>query len=51
MEFRRQQAEYEAANYLGVTIYPVVFGGTAQSIAKERLEKLEQLLEEEQEGL
>ena len=51
MEFRRQQAEYEAANYLGGTIYPVVLGGTAQAIAKERLEKLKQLLEDEKEGL
>ena len=46
-----KQAEYEAANYLGGTIYPVVLGGTAQAIAKERLEKLKQLLEDEKEGL
>ena len=51
MEFRRRQAEYQASDYLGGTIYPVIFGGTEQSIARERLEKLEQLLEQEQEGL
>ena len=46
-----QGVRSEAANYLGGTIYPVVLGGTAQAIAKERLEKLKQLLEDEKEGL
>lgn len=48
MEFRRRQSEYEAGSYCGGTIYPVIFGGAAQSLAKERLEKLEHLLEQEQ---
>ena len=51
MEFRRRQAEYEAGSYRGGTIYPVVFGGAAQSLAKERLENLEQLLKQEKEEL
>ena len=51
MEFRRQQAEYEAGSYHGGTIYPFIFGRAAQSLAKERLENLEQLLKQEKEEL
>ena len=51
MEFRHRQAEYEADICRGGTIYPVIFGGAAQSLAKERLENLEQLLKQEKEEL
>lgn len=51
MEFRRRQAEYEASIYQGGTIYPVIYGGAAQSLAKERLGNLEELLKQEREYL
>ena len=51
MEFRHRQAEYEADIYRGGTIYPLIFGGAAQSLAKERLENLERLLKREKEEL
>ena len=49
MEFLRRQAEYEASLCQGGTMYPLVFGIAAQSLAKERLGNLEQLLKQEKE--
>lgn len=46
-EFRLRQAEYEASLYQGGTIYPLIFGETAKSLAKTRLGNLEHLLKQE----
>ena len=48
-EFRLRQAEYEAHLYQGGTMYPLIYVGAIQSLAKERLEKLEQILKQEKE--
>ena len=51
IEFRLQQAEFEAYTSRDGTIYPVILGGAEQSLGEERLENLKKLLKQERGNL